>query len=170
MTSTDLEGTLRESHGEMYSWAVTCCRGDYGEAEELLQETYLRVLDGRLSFRGDSSFKTWLFAVLRRAALDRRRRVAARLALLGRWVRPAVARPGRQEQHAIADEQAQKIRALLASVSARQRQVLELVFYHELALREAAEVMGVSIGTASRHYHRGKRVLLAKLEEAGLER
>ncbi len=67
------------------------------------------------------------------------------------------------------DQQGRRIRSLLAGLAPRQRQVLELVFYHELVLREAAGVMGVSIGTASRHYDRGKRALLERLEEADLE-
>ncbi len=74
-----------------------------------------------------------------------------------------------QERRAMGDQQGRRIRSLLAGLAPRQRQVLELVFYHELVLREAAGVMGVSIGTASRHYDRGKRALLERLEEADLE-
>ncbi len=169
MTIVELEKTLREVHEESHSWALVCCRGDRTEAEDVLQETYLRVLDGSLTFSGASSFKTWLFSVLRRAAMDRRRSVASRLELLARWVRPAEARPALQERRAMAGERERRIRELLRSLAPRQRQVLELVFYHELALSEAAEVMGVATGTASRHYDRGKRAVLQRLQEADLE-
>jgi RNA polymerase sigma-70 factor (ECF subfamily) len=169
MTIAELEGPLRDVHEESYSWTVVCCGGDRAEAEDVLQETYLRLLDGRLTFGGGSSFKTWLFAVLRRAARDRKRRVASRLKLLARWSRPGEPRPAGQERRAIASERERQVRTLLAGLAPRQRQVLELVFYHELALSEAAEVMGVSRGTVSRHYDRGKRALLSSLEEAALE-
>ena len=169
MTNVELEGTLRDVHEESYSWTVVCCGGDRTEAEDVLQETYLRLLDGRLTFGGGSSFRTWLFAVLRRSAMDRRRRVASRLKLIARWALPADERPAGQERRAMADQRGRRIRALLAGLSPRQRQVLELVFYHELPLSEAAEVMSVSIGTASRHYDRGKRALLERLEEADVE-
>jgi RNA polymerase sigma-70 factor (ECF subfamily) len=68
------------------------------------------------------------------------------------------------------DERAATLKDALAMLPDRQREVLHLVFYQGLTVREAAEVMEVSLGTARVHYHRGKeklRALLADAEKRG---
>ena len=44
----------------------------------------------------------------------------------------------------------------LPQLSARQQEVLRLVFYQALTIQEAAEVLGLPVGTARTHYERGK--------------
>ena len=73
-------------------------------------------------------------------------------------------RPDPATALARADETARLVRAL-GRLSARQRQVLHLVFYEDLTIAEAAVVAGVSLGTAHTHYERGKAALRKLLEE-----
>ena len=78
MTGETVERRLEELHPASAGWALSCCRWDREEAEEVLQMTYLKILDGRARFDDRSSFKTWLFGVIRRTAAERRR---------SRWLR-----------------------------------------------------------------------------------
>jgi RNA polymerase sigma-70 factor (ECF subfamily) len=57
--------------------------------------------------------------------------------------------------------------AALRRLPARQRDLLHLVFYQDLSIGEAADVLGVSIGTARTHYERGKARLRRLLGEEG---
>jgi len=56
----------------------------------------------------------------------------------------------------IRDESSRALIAALQKLSARQRDVLHLVFYQDLTIADAAAVLGVSIGSARIHYERGK--------------
>src|SRR5437016_2785519 len=74
MEPRDLENELARVHPEGFAWAVRCCFGDRNEAEDVLHLAYVKVLEGRARFEGRSSFKTWLFGVIRRTALEVGRR------------------------------------------------------------------------------------------------
>ncbi len=167
MDDRALRAELEMLHPESFGWARRCCADDPQQAEDVLHTAYLKVLDGRARYDGRASFKTWLFAVIRMTAAGVRR---------WRWLRVVgVDRPARPREAAAADESleqaetSQWFRQALASLPRRQREVLQLVFYHDLSLPEAAEVMGVALGSARTHYERGKRALREWLEQAGVE-
>ena len=76
MEIADLKPELERLHSASFGWALNCCRRDATEAEEVLQTVYLKILEGKARFRGESSLKTWLFAVIRKtAATEYRRRL-----------------------------------------------------------------------------------------------
>src|SRR5262245_44135319 len=166
MNDYELQTELEKHHCESYGWALSCCARNPAEAENVLQVVYLKALEGKARFNGQSSFKTWLFAVIRRTAVDERRR---------RWLRRFRLDSYKESIELAACEESpdetiyrSEIRALfrraLVALPRRQREVLQLVFYHDLSLAEAAEVMGVSLGSACAHYERGKQRLRQLME------
>ena len=74
MDDSELRAQLESHHRESYGWALGCCRRNPADADGVLQTAYLKVLQGKARFDGRASFKTWLFAVIRTTAIDRRRR------------------------------------------------------------------------------------------------
>jgi RNA polymerase sigma-70 factor (ECF subfamily) len=156
-----LEHELASLHPKSFGWAVACCRYDRAEAEEVLQASYLKVLSGSARFDGWSALKTWLFGVIRRTAAESRRRSFLRSVFVERMARlhaSAEATPPPDTARDLA------VRSLLRRLARRQREVLELVFYQDLSIEEAAAVMGVSVGSARVHYQRGKNNLRRALD------
>jgi len=167
MSPADLTAELEHLHAAAFGWALSCCGWDRTAAEDVLQASYLKLLDGRARFDGRSSFRTFVFGVIVWTAREARRRSALR-----RWLPLASmvlgpegvdGRPDPATALARADETARLVRAL-GRLSPRQRQVLHLVFYEDLTIAEAAAVAGVSVGTARTHYERGKAALKKLLE------
>jgi RNA polymerase sigma-70 factor, ECF subfamily len=177
MTDAELRAALETHHSESYGWALSCCAHSSVDAEAVLQTVYLKVLMGKARYDGRASFKTWLFAVIRRTAADERRRQMLRRLLLDRHrASPAPAAVERPDEAVHRAELQRLVRKVLTKLPRRQREVLQLVFYHDLSLAEAAQVMGVSLGSTRTHYERGKRQLRKQMEgwrihnEAGTER
>jgi len=169
MDTDALRDRLAACHEDAFAWALSCCRRDRREAEEVLQTAYLKVLDGRARFDGRSTFRTWLFAVIRRTAADHTRRQRVRewwLAVLGRGTADDAGNL-EPEQSLHDGERRTVLRAALAKLSERQRQVLQLVFYHGCTVEQAAAVMGVGVGSARTHYARAKDRMRALLAELG---
>lgn len=162
MSPDDLAERLEPLHAAAFGWALSCCAWDRSAAEDVLQASYLKILDGRARFDGRSSFRTWVFGVIARTAREARRRSAlARWVPLARWfLGPAGAdgRPDPEMLVAQADEATRVARALRL-LPGRQREVLHLVFYEGLTIAEAAGVIGIGLGTARTHYERGKATL-----------
>ena len=161
MPLDDLKSTLESLHGDAFGWAVICCRGNVCDAEEVLQTTYVKVLQGKARFRAKSNFKTWLFGVIRNTSREQARRQRAGrhvlMRLRSRQTRDTGSR--HPSQHLESAEQAAAIRAMLEELSDRQREVLHLVFYQSLTLEQAAAVMDIAVGTARKHYERAKHRL-----------
>jgi len=158
----DLEQQIAALHPASFAWALVCTRWNHAEAEEVLQSVYLSILEGRARFDGRSTFKTWLFSVVRNMAAraHRRRWLEARAP----WKALLAGTPDPGPLDTLAsEERGARIRRALGQLPARQREVLDLVFFHEMTIEEAASVVGVALGTARAHYHRGKLRLLELL-------
>jgi RNA polymerase sigma-70 factor (ECF subfamily) len=162
MNREELEAELERLHRASYAWSLSCCRGDREEAEDVLQESYLKTLDGRARFAEGSSFTTILFGVVRRTAAERRRRTWLHGLRLAAWSRGPVEALRSSES---VEARNSRLEGALARLAARQREVLDLVFGHDMTVEEAARALGISVGSARVHYDRGKKRLRQALGE-----
>lgn len=167
MERDELAREVEELHRASFGWALACCGRRRDDAEDVLQTTYLKIMEGRARFDGRSELKTWLFGVIRRTAAEhfrrRARRRLGRVEATRRWPLAETPSPGERLE---TSRRATELLEALATLPERQREIVELVFYHEMTIEEAASVIGVSLGTARTHYHRAKKNLSKRLTEA----
>jgi RNA polymerase sigma-70 factor (ECF subfamily) len=138
-------------------------------AEDLFQETWVRVLERGHQYDGRHEFSTWLYAVARNLTLDFLRKKGP-ISLDGLMesedhapLEPADARPAAWEvvqQH----EQAERINAALVSIPVEYRETVVLRFQEGLALEEIATVTGAKLGTVKSRLYRGLNLLMEQLE------
>jgi len=171
MEQSDFRGELERMHAANFGWALCCCNHRRDEAEEVLQTAYLKALQGTASFDGESSLRTWFFAVIRRTSLEQRRRQWLRRGLFDKWLVGELSPRAASDPELLAckSESSRDLLRALAELSPRQRETLHLIFYQDLTIEEASGVLNVTLGTARTHFDRGKRRLRKILAQAGVQ-
>src|SRR5262245_22708885 len=121
-----LRAKVAALHDASFAWALQCCDRDAALAEEVLQNAYLKILDGSARFAGRSSFKTWLLSLIRNTAADECRRAfrqQARFTVIEGGLEAAA--PDSAPDLGFAEtETRDSLREALATLPERQREVL----------------------------------------------
>jgi RNA polymerase sigma-70 factor, ECF subfamily len=142
--------------------------GNAAMAEDILSDVFLSVWQNAASFRSDSQVSTWLLAIARnRSYCALRRRSEEQLE-----------DDEAEETEDLADtpemaldkmDRSAVMRRCLSRLSADQRQVIDLVYYHDKSVTETAEITGVSINTVKTRMFYARQRMAKLLKEAGLE-
>ncbi|OJJ17443.1 hypothetical protein BKI52_26590 [marine bacterium AO1-C] len=174
MDVAQIRKLLENHHQESFAWALRCCGGKHAEAEDLLQSSYLKILEAKARYRfREASFKTWLFTVIRNTAVDFYRKKMPHVVEINEILYQQTKHTQSLDNGQMgleAQETQQVFQQILQQLSTQQQQVLHLVFYQEMSIEEAAKVMRVTIGTARTHYERGKKQLRKRLQAANITR
>ena len=137
--------------------------GEREGVDELVQDTFVRAFAAIDSFRGDSSFRTWLFTIERRLLLDRRRSERRRGHAVEVREDSAVTEFDALDQ-LVASESAATLRGAIARLTATQRDVFLLRVTEGLSYREIATAVGTTEGAARVHYHNAVRTIRESLD------
>jgi RNA polymerase sigma-70 factor (ECF subfamily) len=124
--------------------------------EEVVQDTFVRAFGSIGQFRGDSSLRTWLFAIARRLVSDARRSLRRQRESEAIEEGDAATEFDALDE-LVADESKARMRKALDRLSRTQREVFVLRVNDGLSYKEIAEVVGTTEGAARVHYHNALR-------------
>ena len=157
---------LYQRHGRVVLAQITLAAGDQAVSEEILQDTMLAAWRGAASFRGESSVRSWLIAIARRQARDRRRR--RRMPVIGDEALAGQPSPGPGPERVALDRaEVAEVAEAIRTLAPPHREVLGLVFGAGLGLREAAGVLDIPVGTVKSRLSAARTALSRRLEEKG---
>jgi RNA polymerase sigma-70 factor (ECF subfamily) len=152
---------VRRHREPLYAFASRLTR-DADRALDVTQEALLKAFANLGRYRGESAFRTWLFAI----ALNAVRSAARRRSRdeVGLDQAPELADPNPGPDRALSDaEEARHVARVLAQLPPRQRAAVVLRVYEELSFREIGEVLGCAEGAARVNYHHGIKKLRENL-------
>jgi RNA polymerase sigma-70 factor, ECF subfamily len=140
--------------------------GDPVIAEDLVQETFLRLLQQR-SFSPDRPFKPWLYTVASNLARDHRRAEARRRLATGEDELHSIPdrRPG-PDEHVETTSELSRIIAALARLPEQYRLTLTLRYFDDMTVSEIADVLRIPLGTVKSRLTVGKQRLYTLLADS----
>lgn len=149
------------------------------EAEDLTQDTFLRVERALPAFRGDSSLANWIYRIATNVARDRMRKPSFKRIVSAEAVKNSPseteretesrdlwtgAKPKTAEEQLVRKEMNDCIREFIETLSGNYKTVLILSELEEFKNREIAEILGISVDTVKIRLHRARLRLKQKLE------
>lgn len=137
-------------------------------AEELVEETFFRIVTKKPRFSGKSSFKTWLYAIGRNVALDSLRKNKT----VDITVEDCEKR--RREERTLEKEYLEQERKIILHNAMRKlppeyRRVLHLKYFENFSTAEIALILNKSEHQTANLIHRAKKSLKSELDKAGFE-
>jgi RNA polymerase sigma-70 factor (ECF subfamily) len=162
---TEAFATLVERHQRTIFNLLYRMLGDYDDAAEVAQEAFLSAYRSIKSFRGDSSFSTWLYRIAVNHANTRRKSLAQsqqRSALM-ESLEPVGA--GGPDPAAAMErkELRERVQAALNGLEAEDATIILLRDLQDVPYETVADMLGIPIGTVKSRLHRARRALKARL-------
>ncbi|MEU7000481.1 sigma-70 family RNA polymerase sigma factor [Nonomuraea sp. NPDC046570] len=155
----------QEYHRPLLSFVVRLTAGDRQFAEDVVQETMIRAWRSADRLDADApSLMPWLATVARRIVIDERRRKDAR---------PPESGEGPLESVPVPDQMEDLLRQVVVSeamrsLSAAHREILNETILRDRSVNEAAEALGIPVGTVKSRVYYAVRALRVALEERGV--
>ena len=133
---------------------------NHDEAEDLVQEVFVKAYTKLASFRGGAKFSTWLLRIAYNSATTgKQRRRVHEVADEG----SIMDRHAGVEEELLAKERARGVREALAFLTPEQAICVELCFYQDLQYNEISKITGFPVNTVKSHVFRAKRMLRERL-------
>ena len=136
-------------------------------AEELMEETFVRLIVKKPKFSVRYSFKTWLYTIGRNVAIDYLRRNSKSVNMAAEEMKNTLIEEESLEQSYIREEEKIVVHRAMNKLNAEYRQVLYLVFFEDFSTEQIAAVMKKSKRQIGNLIYRAKLSLKSQLDKEG---
>ncbi|MEL6534937.1 MAG: sigma-70 family RNA polymerase sigma factor, partial [Bacteroidota bacterium] len=137
---------------------------DPAEAEDVIQEAFVKAYKNLARFQGQSAFSTWLYRIVVNTAYTAAKRRKRRSKFNEEYAHVAHSAPGIPLQELSNKERRQKIREVLSRMKPKESLALRLYYLGEQSIPEMAQVMDISLSNAKVLLHRARKSFDKKLE------
>ena len=146
----------------VYSVALRYC-GDAVLAQDIAQETFVKLFATIGNFRGDSKFESWLYRLVVNCCFDHKRKTRRLRPLVDGLLSVLRAPSASALDELMRNEMSGRLRSVVAALPPEQRMVIVLRYTQGFSYEEIAEIMGCSPGTVGSRLSRIHKLLEVRL-------
>jgi RNA polymerase sigma-70 factor (ECF subfamily) len=142
-----------KEYSERVYWHVRRIVNSHEEADDLVQDIFLKIWTALPAFRGEAQVYTWVWRIATNEALNWLRREKVRAALRFTSIDTEMERRIDSDPFFDGDAAERALSKAVARLPEKQRQVFILRYYDEMPYEEMSEVLGTSVGALKASYH-----------------
>ena len=144
---------LVEQYSEPLYWHIRQIVGSHEDADDTLQDAFVKIWRALPDFRCESSVSTWMWRIATNEAMTFLRRKRVRAALQFSSISAEVERSIDGDPYFNGDEAERKLVKAIAKLPDKQRAVFCMRYYQELPYEQIAEITGTSVGALKASFH-----------------
>ena len=156
---------LLQLYKERLYWHIRKIVISHDDADDVLQNTYIKVFKNIKSFRGDSKLSTWMYRIATNEALTFIKQKSRKMGLSINEYNENKINNLEADVYFEGDAIAQKLQLALAKLPEKQRLVFNLKYFEELKYSDIAEILETSIGGLKASYHHAVKKIKHELEK-----
>lgn len=155
--------TLMETFGEQLYWLIRKMVASHDDANDLVQQSFMKVWTNIHNFRGDAKLSTWLYKIAVNEAINFINKEKQRNNIVGpedSYLMSTL----ESDPYFDGDELQLKLQKAILALPEKQRLVFNMRYYDEMKYEEISEVLGTSVGALKASYHHALKKVTAAIE------
>ncbi|MGB5943471.1 MAG: RNA polymerase sigma factor [Leeuwenhoekiella sp.] len=158
------EQLVKEYQERLY-WHIRRMVLSHDDADDVLQNTFIKVYKNLNNFKGESKIYTWLYRIATNESITFINKRAKRLRLSSEALQSVMVDNLKADSYFDGEEAQLKLQRAINSLPAKQKQVFLLKYYDEMQYNEMSEILDTSVGALKASYHHAVKKITAFLTE-----
>jgi len=146
-------------------WHIRRMVIDHDDADDVVQEVFIKIWKNIHKFRGDSDLYTWIYRIASNEALGFLRKKKRSLILSGKTNQDLLTQKLHNDAFFCGDQFASRFQEALLSLPHRQRMVFNMKYFEEMKYEEISKITGLSPGGLKASYHHAVKKIKKELTE-----
>ena len=156
---------LMREYGEKVYWQIRKMVMNHDDANDLVQNVFIKAWNNLHNFRGDAKLSTWLFKIAINESINFINKEKQRLQLSEDADEAFLINNLEADDYFDGDELQKELQKAIAKLPEKQRLVFNMRYYDEMKYDEMSEILGTSVGALKASYHHAVKKITAAFSE-----